>query len=83
MLQLGVPKIYGGSSRCVKHTKHVNHATSMGVCPPPPRKILILGVRRLNLEEILVVLAVSQKILFNTCLSCVRVTALLKYFDRD
>ena len=24
MLQLGVPKIYGGSSRCAKHTKDAN-----------------------------------------------------------
>ena len=34
MLQLGVPKIYGGSSRCVKHTKHANSRGSGGMPPP-------------------------------------------------
>ena len=55
----------------------------LGACPPPGK----LGVRRLNLKAFLVVLAVNQTLVlyfyFNTCLSCIRVTALLEYFDRD
>ena len=33
MLQLGVPKIYGGSSRCAKHTKHANSRGVGGMHP--------------------------------------------------
>ena len=52
MLQLRVPKIYGGGSRCAKH------ANSRRVWGMPPGK---LGVKRLNLEAFSVVLAVNQK----------------------
>ena len=42
MLQLRIPKIYGGSSRCVKHTlaKHALHTNSRGVWGHAPRKFL-------------------------------------------
>ena len=55
MLQLGVPKMYGGSSMCVKH------ANSRGVWEnDPPRKSLKIMCHRLNLEAFSVVLAVNQ-----------------------
>ena len=33
MLQSRVPKIYGGSSRCAKYTKHANSRGSGGIFP--------------------------------------------------
>ena len=70
MLQLGVPKIYGGGSRCAKHTKHANSRGVWGHAPQENFKKL--SVRRLNLEEILVVLAVNQiLVLFNTYLTVI------------
>ena len=56
MLQLGVPKIYDGSSRCAKHTKHPKHANSRESGDMPPQGKLSVG--RLNLEAFSVVLAV-------------------------
>ena len=47
-----------------------------------PGIFLKLGVRRLNLEAFLVVLAVNQiLVLFNTCLTVV--LGSIRYFDRD
>ena len=41
MLELGVPKIYVGGSKCAKHTQHAKHANFKGVWGhAPPRKIL-------------------------------------------
>ena len=59
MLQLGVPKIYGDSSRCVKHASMLILGGS-GEMSSPSGKFLNLGVRRLNLEAFSVVLAVNQ-----------------------
>ena len=38
MLELGVPKIYVGGSKCAKHTQHANFRGVWGHAPP--RKIL-------------------------------------------
>ena len=38
VLQLWVPKIYSGSSRCAKHTKHAKHANSRGVWGHAPKE---------------------------------------------
>ena len=39
VLELGVPKIYVGSSKCAKYTQHANSKGVWGHAPPP-RKIL-------------------------------------------
>ena len=55
MLELGVPKIYVGSSKCAKHTQHANSRGVWGHAPPGK-----LGIRRLNLGAFLVDFAVNK-----------------------